>query len=258
MPRASRLSVVSALAAALLLAVPAAARADNTERVDRTIPFQNGGTLQLKTFSGRVTISATDQPQVVIHAVRHGTQAQLDAIKLDIQESGSRIIIDANKKTGTSWFWRHNDVVETEFDIQVPANTDLAIETFSSPVDVTGVAGAETVKGFSSPITLAGVTGPVEAHTFSGDITVRSSKWTSGQPLDAATFSGDITLEVPATTQADVEFKTFSGDMHSDIPLVFEEQRHGTMRAQFKSGGGHGSESDFHLHTFSGDVRIKQ
>ena len=255
-----RLSVLPAMAAALLLVVPPAARAaqTETETIDRTLPFQNGGSLELKTFSGHVTITASDRPQVVIHAVRHATREQLDRIKLDIASSGSSIVIDANKKTGSSWLWQHDNVVETNFDIQVPAKTDLRIETFSSPVEISGVTGSETIKGFSSPITLTGATGPVQAHTFSGSIAVRSTSWTAGVPLDAQTFSGDITLELPAATAADVEFKTFSGDLHSDIPLVFEEQRHGTVRAQFKGSATAGSPSEFHLHTFSGDVRIRQ
>jgi DUF4097 and DUF4098 domain-containing protein YvlB len=249
-----------ALATALLLAAPPAARAaqTETERVDRTIAFQDGGMLRLKTFSGRVTITATNQPQVVIHAVRHATRERLDRIKLDIQQSGSTITINANKKVSSGWF-EHDNVVETEFDIQVPARTDLDIETFSSPVDISGVTGEERVKGFSSPITLAEVTGPVTARTFSGDIEVRSTRWTAGESLDAQTFSGDINLRLPASTHADVEFKTFSGDLRSDIPLLFQEQRHGTVRAQFKSAPNDaGSLSDFHLHTFSGDVRIQQ
>ena len=247
-----------ALAALMVVLPPAvhAARAD-TEKVDRTIAFQPGGTLHLKNFSGRVTITATDQPQVVIHAVRNASREQLDRVKLDIQSSGDEITINANKKMSSSWHLFHNsDVVETDFDIQVPAKTALELSVFSSPVSVTGVQGSEQVKGFSSPITLRDVTGPVEAHTFSGDIDVRSADWKSGAALDAHTFSGDITLQVPKTTRASIEFKTFSGDLHSDLPLVFNSQTHGTMRAQLNGTESSTSDSDFTLRTFSGDVRI--
>ncbi len=245
--------------AALLVVLPPAVRAAHadTETVDRTIAFQPGGTLNLKNFSGRVTITGTNQSQVVIHAVRNGSKDNLDRIKLDIQQSGDEITINANKKLSSGWnLFHHDDVVETEFDIQVPAKTELELSVFSSPVTVKGVQGREHVKGFSSPITLQDVSGPVEAHTFSGDIEVRSASWQPGAALDAHTFSGDISLDVPKTTHASIEFKTFSGDMHSDLPLIFNSQHHGTMRAELNQQQAGGATSDFTLRTFSGDVRI--
>ncbi|MDE3156094.1 MAG: DUF4097 family beta strand repeat protein [Acidobacteriota bacterium] len=246
---------IFALAALLVVLPPVvqAAHAD-TETVDRTFTFQPGGTVHLKNFSGRVTITASDKPQVVIHAVRNASRDRLDRIKLDIEQSGDEITINANKKVSSGWsFFHDNNVVETDFDIQVPRQTNLDVSVFSSPVTVNGVQGSQQVKGFSSPITLQDATGPVEAHTFSGDIDVRSADWKPGASLDAHTFSGDITLQVPKATHARIQFKTFSGDLHSDLPLVFNSQTHGTVRAELGSGG---DDADFTLHTFSGDVRI--
>src|SRR5947209_8145934 len=51
------------------------------ERVERTVKLEPGGTLHLKSFSGRVNITASDANQVVIHAVRHATRDRLDRIK---------------------------------------------------------------------------------------------------------------------------------------------------------------------------------
>ena len=64
---------LAAAFAVLTLAAPAQAAArlfEETEHVTRTIPMEPGGTLRLKNFSGRVTITASDRPEVVIDAVR--------------------------------------------------------------------------------------------------------------------------------------------------------------------------------------------
>src|SRR4051812_16069029 len=72
--------------------------ADETEHVSKRIKLDPGGTLRLKSFSGRVTITAGDEPEVVIDATRHGPRSRLDRIKLDIQTDRSVVSIDANQR----------------------------------------------------------------------------------------------------------------------------------------------------------------
>ena len=128
------------LTAAMLVTAPALAAQNETERVDRTIPFAAGGTVTLKNFSGEVHITGADRDQVVIHAVRRAPRERLDRIKLDIQTSGTHLTIEANKKVDDSWF-HHDNVVQTDFEIEVPRRTSLDVNVFSSPVSVTNVEG---------------------------------------------------------------------------------------------------------------------
>src|SRR6188474_163824 len=145
------------LLAALVVASPAAAQRDNdrdrgprdTETIDRTLPMPAGGTLRLKTFSGRVKITGGSGDQLVVHAVRRATRDRLDDIKLEITQSGATIEIDANHRLVER---RNDNVVETDFEIQVPSKTELDIKTFSAPVTVTGVNGRFTVDSFSASV----------------------------------------------------------------------------------------------------------
>ena len=128
MTTATRMAV-PALLGALLMALPAPARATEqreTERIDRTAQIRAGGQLRLKNFSGRVTITGSNRADMTIHAVRTATRDRLDHIKLDIQETSSGVTIEANRKD-SDWRDRDNNVVETEFDIEVPADIDLDI-----------------------------------------------------------------------------------------------------------------------------------
>src|SRR5207342_269960 len=95
--------------AVLALAMPMPAQAaprlfDETEHITRTIQLEPGGTLRLKNFSGRVTITASDRPEVVIDAVRRAPRTQLERIKLDIHTSGSNVVVvDANQRDSSWW-----------------------------------------------------------------------------------------------------------------------------------------------------------
>jgi len=179
--------------AVLALAMPAYAVPsvfDETEHVSRTIQMEPGGTLRLKNFSGRVTISASDRSEVVIDAVRRGTRRQLDRVKLDVHTSGSNVVVvDANQRDHSWWeFASGNNVVETDFDIKVPRRTQLDLSVFSSPVSVTGVEGSHRLHGFSSPLVLTDVAGSVRAHTFSGSVIIREKSWEPNQTVDVDTF----------------------------------------------------------------------
>jgi DUF4097 and DUF4098 domain-containing protein YvlB len=220
------------LLALTLTAAPAAAQ-KQTETVDRTFPFAAGGTLKLKNFSGDVRITGTAAAEVVVHAVRKATRERLDNIKLDIQASGSTIEIEANRRN-PNWDEKDNNVVETEFQIQVPFGTDLDLYAFSGALKVREVIGE------------------IKAQTFSGDIDLDVSRASDAPRIETETFSGDITARVPPGANGRVEFNTFSGELNADVPLTMERGSRRSIRAGMGSGTGERLE----FKTFSGDVKL--
>jgi hypothetical protein len=242
-----------ALALTLLaLGIPQAAAAQKeTERVERTVPLESGGTLTLKNFSGRVEITGEPRADVVLVAVRRATRERLDRIKLDIQSDGRSVVIDANKRD-KEWDKKDENVVETEFVIKVPQTANLDLNVFSSPVQISGVTGRHKVHGFSSDLRLERVTGSVDAETFSGQIYLAPAAWQQGQTVRAKTFSGDIEVRLPESAAGTVEFDSFSGDVDSQVPLTLQTKSKRKMRASINNAAG--GQLDFK--TFSGDVRL--
>lgn len=217
---------------ALTLAASPAAAQKVTETVDRTIALGAGGRLKLENFSGDVRITGTSGQNVVVHAVRKATRERLDHIKLSIELDGTTLRIEANKRDD-NWEEKNNNVVETEFDIQVPANTALDLNAFSSKIDVRGV------------------TGEIDAHTFSGDIDLDVSSARETPQINAETFSGNIKTRLPASGNGRIDFNTFSGDLRSDLPMMLREGSKRHMRAEIGSGG-----PQLDYKTFSGDCTI--
>jgi hypothetical protein len=243
--------------AVLALAAPAHATPgalDETEHISRTLPMNPGGTLRLKNFSGRVTITASDRPEVVIEAVRRAPRSRLDRIKLDIHTSGSDVVVvDANVRDQSWWeFVGGNNVVDTDFDIKVPRRTRLDLSVFSSPVSVSGVEGSHRVHGFSSPLVLNDVAGSIQAHTFSGSVTIREKSWESSGSIEVDTFSGGIELQVPESARGTVTFKSFSGHLNSEMPLTMHSSSRKAIEAELGGGG----DSTFRFKTFSGNLKI--
>jgi DUF4097 and DUF4098 domain-containing protein YvlB len=227
---------IPAVAALLLLPTPAMARQSSrddgpkeTERVDRTVQIHAGGQLRLKNFSGHVTITGSNRADMAVHAIRRASRYRLDHIKLDISETSSGVTIESNKKD-SEWRDRDNDVVDTEFDIEVPADISVNVEVFSSDVVVKDVRGKQRV------------------HTFSGDVNLSGGE----KAIDAETFSGNITVKVAQGASASVDFDSFSGSMTADIPMTFRSSSRRHQSADIGAGG-----TDYNFKTFSGDLRIR-
>ena len=212
------------------LAPAAAAGQRETETVDRTYPMGPGGELRLNNFSGKIVITGSNRGNVAIHAVRRATRERLENIHLDIQANGSQIRIEANKRDD-SWD-RHNDnVVETDFEIEVPQDADLDVNAFSSEVRISNVHARQKV------------------HTFSGAVDLRDAVG----PIDVETFSGDIDVDLAPNASGRVDFDTFSGDLTSAIPIAYRSGNRRGARGEIGSGG----TNTLRFHTFSGDVHIK-
>lgn len=208
-----------------------AAESRDTERFDRTVSFHDGGSLKLKNFSGSITINGVSGGNVAIHAIRRASRDRLDRIHLEVSVDASEVTIEANKKD-SNLDDEHDNVVETEFEIDVPFHTELDIHAFSSDVHIRDVAARQKIKTFSGNLDVKDAPGPFDLETFSGDIEVALAPTSGG---------GQVT------------FDSFSGDLKSDVPLTFESSKKRSFRAQV------GSRSDVQLHfkTFSGDVRIR-
>jgi DUF4097 and DUF4098 domain-containing protein YvlB len=228
---------------------------DETEHISRTIQVSPGGTLRLRSFSGRITITASDRPEVAIAAVRHGTRDRLDHVKLDIHTEGSNVVVVDANRSDRSWFEfiGRNTVVDTDFDITVPRRTDLNVSVFSAPVTIDGVEGSHKLHTFSSRLSLSDVAGPIRAHSFSGSIVIREKSWDPNQTIDVDTFSGNVELHVPDNARGSVSFNSFSGRLNSGMPLTLQSSSRRHIKAELGGGGGNGT---LRFKTFSGSVKI--
>ena len=240
--------------ALLVLALPALAAAQETERVHKVVPLGPDGTVSLHNFSGAVRIVGADVNEVTIDAVRTARRDRLDHIKLDVQANAATVTIDANKKDA-GWAERDNNVVKTEFDVQVPRHARLEIKVFSSDVQVGNVSGEQKIETFSGDARVESGPARIRAKTFSGNIDVGIKAGAPGLDLDLESFSGSIVAHVPDGAGASLDFDSFSGKLTSDVPLTLTDQRKGHLRGSLNGGD---PQHSVRLKTFSGDVKIER
>lgn len=233
--RVTRAALAVACAVVLIAATArsAAAQSNQEETFSRTLDVQAGSTLRLHTFSGRVTIRGTSGSQVVINALRRAPADRLRDIQIAVTQNGSTVDINANHRAVER---DRDNVVQTDFDIQVPAHMQLDVRSFSAPIFVENVRGSHHLK------------------TFSGDVELSATEWDAAAGLDIETFSGSARLRLPDTARGSLSFDSFSGRFDSDLPVTLQSSSRRTFRGELNGGGS----AQFRVKTFSGDARIRR
>jgi hypothetical protein len=244
---------------AAITALPVAAWAQKqTESVDRTVPLPSGGTLKLNNFSGDVRITGGSGRDVVIKATRRGYPDVLREKRLVIESSGSTVSIEENQddRDRRNDRWQNDDrqenVVETTFEIQVPANAKLDINVFSSDLTISNVDGDQRLKTFSGRIDVRGSRSAIWANSFSGHIEVDATGQGTSPELDMETFSGTMRVRLADRARGDVEFNTFSGSFDSDYSVNLRSSGRREIRAELPGGSG----SRLRFKSFSGTLRL--
>jgi DUF4097 and DUF4098 domain-containing protein YvlB len=243
-----------AIVAAVAVLPTSAWAQKQTETVDRNLPFPSGGTLKLNNFSGDVRITGTGGRNFVMKATRRGYPDVLREKELVIESSGSTISVQENQsdRDNRRDENRRDNVVETTFEIQVPAGAKLDIEVFSSNVIVTGVDGEQRLKTFSGDIDVRGSRGAIRANAFSGEIDIDATGQGNAPELDMETFSGTMRVRLADRARGDIEFNTFSGSFDSDYSVNLRSSGRRNIRAELPGGSG----SSLKFKSFSGDLRL--
>ena len=220
-----------------------------------------GGTLRLKNFSGRVTITGT-RPAGRVDRRRPPRDARAPGPHQARHPSPRVRRLVRRRQSAETHSWsrsqqqRGRDRLRPSRCRGGPASTSTL---FSSPARRSKASKARTtVHGFSSRVRLDDVTGPVRVHTFSGHgrHPAPGSWEPEPAPIDVDTFSGSVRRCTSPTSRrghASI-FNSFSGHLNSD-DAADPAYRQSAVARDADLGSGSGS-TRCAFKTFSGSVRI--
>ena len=221
-----------ALAGVLMIANAAAASksaaekgAGDTFEWSKAIPV--GKEIEIKGVNGGITASRATGKEVEVHATKHAKRSDPADVTIEVIEHEDGVTICAKYPgagnvcapgdKGSSH--THNNDVEVDFEVRVPAGVRLVAHTVNGGIQAEGLAGpveAETVNGAVRLSTSA----YASAETVNGSITAAlgSAEWT--EPLSFNTVNGGIHLTLPAKLDVDLRARTLNGVVDSDFPVT--------------------------------------
>ena len=195
----------------------------DTERVcniTETTIAAPGGTLFVDgRTNGGVTVFGTSRRDILVRAkistnARSRERAEALAEEIKIHTDGGRIYAEGPDTRNREWW-------SVEFELEVPARTDLDLKANNGGIAVSDVTGTLRLDTHNGGIHLASVNGDVVAETTNGGLHVDldGPGWI-GKGLDAVTTNGGVHLQVADGYSAHLETGTVNGGVDIDFPVT--------------------------------------
>jgi hypothetical protein len=230
----------------------------------RTFKVNGPVQLHLDTGAGDVVVRAGDPGTVLVKGVIHiegslfgeATEAEEKAHYFEsnppIRQEGNLIRIGAGQsgEEGSGQIRAFPKYVSIDYELNVPADTQLAAKSGSGDFLVAGIQGPVRIEDGSGDLKLDSVRGTVRITTQSGDVSLERS---GSNGIEVETGSGDITLRLPAPGGFDLNLQTASGDI--SIDPQFEVER--SVSKKHVQGKVRGGGARVQITTGSGDIRVK-
>lgn len=124
------------------------------------------------------------------------------------------------------------------WEVRVPRDTDLNLETRNGGIGVAHVSGRIDVRAVNGGVHLTGVGGDVVGRTTNGGLHVEldGRRW-DGEGLDVQTTNGGVTLRVPSDYSARLETGTVNGGIDIDFPVMVQGRIGRRLAATLGEGG---------------------
>jgi hypothetical protein len=255
----------------LLLGLATAALAQLEDRSTDRRTFSGVRELVIDNLNGTVQVTAGTGAAVemtITTTLRARSADRLalakQEIKVDITQQGGllRAIADGPFRRGYGG-WDNTYEFTHDFEVRVPMSIVLDLRTVNSRLSVKGTAGEFKIRGVNGGIEMEDVEGSGSVETVNGPLGVTFARNPSG-PVSFKSVNGTITASFRSGLNADLNLKTFHGEVFTDFPTSMlagaPERRDGalfwrrnnSMSARIGSGG-----PQLRFETVNGDVLIR-
>jgi DUF4097 and DUF4098 domain-containing protein YvlB len=232
-------------------------------RIERSFELAPGGRLVVDTDRGSVTVTGTSGSDVrmVVTSSRGDLEEKL---AFQYEESANEVRIEA-KKRGRSWLGGWSFKGKLQFELEVPEQTQLDLETAGGAIEVRSIDAEVRLDTSGGPILATGIGGSVDADTSGGPISIEDVDGdvkadTSGGNITVERVRGDVSAD---TSGGGIRIHEASGDVEADTSggsidvrdaggRVVADTSGGTIEVSFAPGNSRGGS----LSTSGGGIHV--
>lgn len=196
----------------------------NEKRIDKSFPVQPGGKLVIMADEGSIYVTGSDRSEVTVHVRARGLESQLNKLEVSIDQAGNTVTAESRYRHKFMNFFGDDDL-DVEFEVDVPGNFNLALNTAGGDITIINVDGRIEGETSGGDLDLSKLDGPVRVTTSGGNVTVKDSKGdftigTSGGTMRAESIVGSMDFETSGgnieVTDSDGKLRasTSGGDVH--------------------------------------------
>jgi DUF4097 and DUF4098 domain-containing protein YvlB len=221
------------------------------DSVEESRPLAAGGEFSLQNTNGTVTITAWDEPRVLVEATKAASSERaLKELEVVVEGEDNRVTVKTVYPR-PRWLGGAGKV---DYRVSVPRSARVTVKNVNGKVEVDGVDGrlhASTVNG-SLEVGHGG--GEVEASTTNGSVRVGLDRVDPAGRNELSATNGSVRLTLPRDAGADLSAHTVNGSVNCEFDLT-ERERSSRRRLEGRIGGGG---ARFELRTVNGSVHVEQ
>lgn len=232
------------------------------KNVEHTFSGSPGGTLELHTQVGRISIETHNRDEIFVEVSIDGEKE--DEFTVDYDHNGSDLSITGEWESKNRWGGNRLHVefiitVPTEFNVELHTagghidaedlRGDVYARTSGGAISVGNIEGDVDLKTSGGSIRTDDIYGQIDAHTSGGSINVTFAK----QPPEDATLrtsGGSINAKFPANVQINLDASTSGGRVSTEFDVD------GRIKKRSIKGKINGGGPEISLHTSGGSVHV--
>jgi len=245
-----------ALAVWLNLALAHAAEAVVSEEFHQTYPLAANGRIELTNINGAVHITAWDQNQVKVDAVKRAEdQDELKSMEIRVASHPDSLLIETKyHHNDENWYQGRHHGGEVEYTLTVPRNARLdEIKLINGALDIAGVKGDVRASCINGTLTAGGLASRVQLQTINGPLEARFDRLETSS-IELSSVNGLVRLTLPSDAKARIEATTVHGGIDNNFGLHVNNHRWvGHDLAGELGGGG----ANIRLRNVNGPVEIR-
>ena len=223
----------------LIVTLGLALTASADTRVEKILKIDSGGSLEVDTEMGSITLTGTSRSDVSV--VVTSKSRDLDEIlTLKFEDGGKTARITGRRKGGHLFNWSDGSS-RVHFEIEVPMATASNLETSGGGIIVASIDAGVRLHSSGGSLDVRDVVGEVDGHTSGGGVKLRNIKGkvrveTSGGSIDGSDLDGPVDGD---TSGGGITMKRVTGDLkvHSSGGSIHIDDAGGSVDADTSGGG---------------------
>ena len=249
-------AILGAFLAIMLNTALAHARDDNgarvTEEFHHTYTLAADGRVNLQNINGAVHITAWDQNEVKVDAVKRAdNDRELKNTEIRINASANSISIETHYAKEDDW-GGHHDFASVEYTLMVPRRAKLdEVKLVNGSLDMDGVQGEVRASCVNGPLSAKQLGGNAKLNTVNGPLEAKFER--AAGEVELSSVNGSIDLTLPSDAKASIEANTVSGGIDNNFGLHTDDHRFvgHSLRGELGGGG-----AEIRLNNVNGAIDI--
>ncbi|MCB1024632.1 MAG: hypothetical protein KDB79_09590 [Acidobacteria bacterium] len=216
---------------------------DETERFEKTYPFNANGVIEISNINGSIEIDSWDRNEIKFEYVKIADTTERLAdmtVKIDAQSDRFKVTTDYSKmKQKDKKKWVKGAKLLAEFHLVVPKTANLrGIESVNGSVMVSSMTNNSEISAVNGTIKAMNLRGNVSLSTVNGTVYADFASLEKSSKVSVETVNGTVKLLIPSDSSATVKAETVNGRITNDFRLPVRKGKYVGNNLYGKIGNG--------------------